>query len=206
MALDIKFPRKPKSGEPLTAAWGRDVVATMERIALMPGVGYLLKRGVGGTALEILAKGKGGGATPRYLELRNASTSAGDVMTLKLGVTPAWVNETPPTLGGTAVDATPAPTHTITTSTWAWLKVVGTFGATTLDPDTYVSTIEFTTTSAPPVANSLSGTGFVYCRALGNAVVASGAITSLFAVPVADANIWVKAEGFGVYEFPWRQG
>jgi hypothetical protein len=116
---------------------------------------------------------------PLPFTLYNASEGA----TLKVGIAPGLVNQISPTYtgatagtGGTLLlSSVPPPLKTISATTYFWLKCVGTFGAN----DTYVVTVESNTTGSVPAAESITGTGFTSCLYLGDATVASGAITAI---------------------------
>lgn len=83
----------------------------------------------------------------------------------KFQVIPGYVNMEMPTLATVALDNDPPPEITAsTTDTYVWIKVVGTFGVSS---DTYVVTIETTTTSSPPSGTAISSTGFTSFRSIG---------------------------------------
>lgn len=110
--------------------------------------------------------------TNRAAELRGEIYDASDYdatpPVYRVGIRPVRVNyDTIPTLDGTSLEATPAPTKTVPSSgvLYFWLKCVGTFGT----PDTYVATIETTTTSARPAGAQITGLGFVSFRPMGSA-------------------------------------
>lgn len=57
--MSLKLPSKKKPGDPVKASDFNSVLDALRMLTLMPGVGYLLKRGLGGTALEIRGVSKG---------------------------------------------------------------------------------------------------------------------------------------------------
>lgn len=137
-------------------------------------------------------------ATVTPFKIDDASTTSGGTTTLKLGVVSGTVNGVVPTLGGTALDATPAPTLTITATRYLWLKCVGTFGS----PDTYAVTVEDSATSATPAGTAISGTAFTSFLLIGYATVASGAITSITQSTASGYN-W-NVESYGSVNEWWR--
>jgi len=100
--MNLIFPREPKRGEPLEAAWGAQVVRCLRALALAPGLGYLIRRNLEGTQLEITARG-GGGAAPivRALTLTLAEPVGWERPEGQEG-TPVFV--TPGTVGGIMPD------------------------------------------------------------------------------------------------------
>ncbi len=151
MGLELQFPRKPQRGQPLDAAWGRTVVECLERIALMPGVGYLLRRGHNGTMLEILAKGRGGAAVAAApFALYDASADG----QLRVGIRPGVVNGVPPLVAGGSILSEPPPYLVITATSRIVIE------ATIDDSDevTALNIVAITGTSAP-VSNYVVGVG-----------------------------------------------
>lgn len=113
------------------------------------------------------APAKGRGAKSLPLTIRQGSAVD------KFQIVPGYVNSLMPTLGGTALDNSTPPEITVAADTWIWIKVVGTFGEFA-DTDTYIVTIETTTTDAPPDAAEITLTGFTACRGLGMVNFTSG--------------------------------
>lgn len=103
------------------------------------------------------------------LQIQNAGES-------KIYITPGLVNYTNyPTISGTSINDNPKPTLTISANSWIWIKCVGTFGTT----DTYVVTIEKTTSSTQPSPSSITATGFTSCLMIGTVGFSSGSITAI---------------------------
>lgn len=126
--------------------------------------------------------------------LYDASTTTGGTTTLKIGITPGLVNLISPTFtsaspSGTLADS-PPPLLTITATTYFWLKCVGTFGS----PDTYVVTVETSSTSAVPSGTAISGTGFTSYWSIGFVTVSGGGITDV--TPQHNGTDW-QVESYG---------
>jgi hypothetical protein len=119
---------------------------------IQPGVGYRVTQTPGGTTVSVI-KRRARAATSDPLKLTIKQGTAAD----KFQIIPGTVNGLMPTLSATALDATTPPEITVTADTWAWIKVVGTFG----DPDTYVVTIVTESTDSVPTGTDISATGFV---------------------------------------------
>lgn len=167
----------------LTAQKMNALVAYVRSLAPQMGRGMRFSRLSGGTAYTAARQIQYKHQTPFQLYAVSATG------TLKVGVLPGYVNGVMPTLGGTALNSTTPPTATISASAWVWLKCVGTFGA----PDTYVLTVETTTTSSPPTAEEITGTGFTSCLLIGTATVAGGVITAI--EPFVSSNLGVESYG-----------
>lgn len=88
----------------------------------------------------------------------------------KWRIEPGTVNGVTPTIGGTAIDAATPPEITIAADTWVWLKCVGTFGS----PDSYVVTVETSTTADTPAGTDISATGFVSFFLVGTIAIPAG--------------------------------
>ena len=93
----------------------------------------------------------------------------------EISISPGYVNQVYPTIAGTSINTDPPPVIAITAESWIWIKCVGTFAT----PDTYVVTIEKTTTSTAPAASTIISTGFTTCFLLGIVGFASGDITTI---------------------------
>ena len=115
-------------------------------------------------------------------------------------IIPGYVNLEMPTLGGTALNQATPPEITVTADVWVWLKCVGTFGS----PDTYVVTVETTTTATAPTGTTITATGFISFRPLGSVDFTAGSpatydITNVhsggnFGVDsFGNINLWWKA-------------
>lgn len=96
----------------------------------------------------------------------------------KVRVIDGLVNGLHPTIGGTELNADPPPEITVSTTSTVWLKCVGVFGS----PDTYTVTVQTSSgasTTTPPTASVISGTGFTSYQPLGYVYFDAGAITSI---------------------------
>jgi hypothetical protein len=112
-------------------------------------------------------------------------------------ITPGYVNSTYyPTISGTSINNDPPPPLAISADSWIWIKCVGTFGT----PDTYVVTIEKTTSSTPPAASAIIATGFTSCFLLGTVDYASGSIVGIENI-FSGGNLGV--ESFGSVNMWW---
>jgi hypothetical protein len=147
------------------------------------GPGLALSSGPRGVSINLLPAQRARPATRRAIPFQVYSASDG--ATLKFGVSVGRVNLQIPTLGGVALDDPTPPTETITATTYVWLKCVGTFGS----PDTYVVTVEATTSTTAPDPDSISGTGFVSCLPIAEITVASGAITDIRQLVFANLGV-----------------
>lgn len=85
----------------------------------------------------------------------------------KIQVTVGEVNYIVPTMGGVPLDIDPAPELTITAETYIWIKCVGTFGS----PDSYVVTIETSSTSSPPTSPEITPTTFTSYHRIGSVIL-----------------------------------
>lgn len=88
----------------------------------------------------------------------------------KFQIVPGYVNTLMPTLSGTALNAGTAPEITVSANKWVWVKCVGTFG----DPDSYVVTIETSTSGSVPAGTEITAYGFVSFRLIGSVGFAAG--------------------------------
>lgn len=114
----------------------------------------------------------------------------------KIQVTDGLVNTQTPTLGGTAINTDPAPEFTVSaSSTWFYIKVVGTFGA----PDAYVITIHTETSATAPVPD-ISGTGFTSYELIGRVDLSGGVATIVSNREGGD----LRVDSFGSANFWWK--
>jgi hypothetical protein len=112
-------------------------------------------------------------------------------------ITSGFVNyEEYPTISGVPINDDPRPVLAISVKSWIWIKCVGTFGS----PDAYVVTIEKTTSSTPPAASTITGTGFTSCFLLGIVDVSGGNISTITNV-FSGGNLGV--ESFGSTNMWW---
>ena len=137
---------------------------------------------------------RSGSGSPLPLTLKKG-TDVDDIQ-----IIPGYVNLEMPTLGGTALNHATPPEITVTADVWVWLKCVGTFGS----PDTYVVTVETTTTATAPTGTTITATGFISFRPLGSVDFTAGSpatydITNVhsggnFGVDsFGNINLWWKA-------------
>ena len=133
--------------------------------------------------------------------LYDASTTSGGTVTLKIGIVAGTVNGISPTFTGASpsgvLSDSPPPVLTITATTYFWLKCVGTFGS----PDSYVVTVETSSTSTVPSGTTITGTGFTSFLSIGSVIVSGGAITSVN--PVNNGASW-NAESYGSTNLWWK--
>lgn len=108
---------------------------------------------------------------PRITKKLQITKSSND----EIFITPGYVNQIYPTIAGTSIYTDPPPVIVITAQSWIWIKCVGTFAT----PDTYVVTIEKTTSSTAPAASTIIASGFTTCFLLGIVDFASGDITTI---------------------------
>ena len=97
-------------------------------------------------SVQVPRRGGGGSSSPLPLTLKKG-TDVDDIQ-----IIPGYVNLEMPTLGGTALNHATPPEITVTADVWVWLKCVGTFGS----PDTYVVTVETTTTATAPTGTTIT--------------------------------------------------
>ena len=110
-------------------------------------------------------------ATPTHPFQMSNATAAG---VLKVRFKPGYVNSQLPTGWDAVTGFTSA---SISSSTYFWLKCVGTF--VSAGADTYAVTIEATTTNARPSGTAITTSGFTSFRLLGVVTISGGAITSI---------------------------
>ena len=145
-------------------------------------------------SVQVPRGGGGGSSSPLPLTLKKG-TDVDDIQ-----IIPGYVNLEMPTLGGTALNHATPPEITVTADVWVWLKCVGTFGS----PDSYVVTVETTTTATAPTGTTITATGFISFRPLGSVDFTAGSpatydITNVhsggnFGVDsFGNINLWWKA-------------
>jgi hypothetical protein len=145
------------------------------------------------------------GSGTTYVERNRRAVAAGTARPLQIVaaseneiyITSGLVNYSYyPTISGTPINNDPQPTIAISAQSWIWVKCVGTFGS----PDTYVVTIQVTTSSTAPSSSAITGTGFTSCFLIGTVDVDGGnisAITNIF----SGGNLGV--ESFGSTNMWW---
>jgi len=116
------------------------------------------------------------------------------------------VNSETPTLTGVDIGGdplanpvVPPPEFTVTETTYAWLKCVGTFGS----PDTYVVTIETTTAEGVPGVTAITATGFTSFFKIGKVEYTAGSpATYVITNQHSGGNLGV--DSWGLYNLWWR--
>lgn len=156
---------------------------------IQPGQGYRLTQTSGGTTLSVIKRRKG--TQPPNLTLIYGSEAT------KFQVTPGYVNGLMPTLGGVALDLLPE--ITVTADTWAWIKVVGTFGS----PDTYVVTIVTESTDAIPTGTDISATGFVSFYYIGNIILDTAPDPDTYTITNQHGGGNLGVDSWGLYNLWW---
>ena len=125
----------------------------------------------------------------------------------KFQVIPGYVNGVMPTLGGVAINSpvspatTPAtPEITVTADVWVWLKCVGTFGA----PDSYVVTIETSSTDTAPAGTAITATGFVSFYKIGDVAVDTAPDPDTYTITNQHGGGNLGVDSWGLYNLWWR--
>lgn len=170
--------QSPKSGEPIPAKWGQDTARAINSIAQQL-VQYPMSRDDDGEALN--------------LQIARSSTIGYYV------VTTGTVNTEVPTLGATALNAATAPTFTVTADTYVWLKCVGTFGS----PDTYVVTVETSTTDEVPAGTAITATTFTSFFYIGWVDFTAGS-PATYAITNVHGGGNLGVDSWGLYNLWWR--
>lgn len=146
----------------------------------------------------------------RYTERNEDGVSAASTkpLTLKNGtaadkfqVIPGYVNTQMPTLSSTALDAATPPEITVTADVWVWIKCVGTFGT----PDSYVVTIETSSTSTVPAGTAISATSFTSFRCIGKVdyTAAAGSDPATYVITNFHTGGNLGVESFGNVNLWW---
>ena len=117
----------------------------------------------------------------------------------KIQIIPGFINLEMPTLGGTDLDDATPPEITVTADVWVWLKCVGTFGS----PDTYVGTIETTTTATAPSGTTITATGFVSFRPLGRVDFTAGS-PATYEITNVHSGGNLEVDSFGNINLWWK--
>ena len=155
----MKFPNLPRKGKSIEDDV-KDIINYLRSSRVVNIVGGRLMRSPNGTTIEVLpGKSKASEQKPTTSPLTIVSGSEEGLYK----ITPGYVNQEMPTLGAAALDAETAPEHAVSADTWFWIKVVATYDST----DTYVVTIQTTTTSDAPTGAEITGTGFTSYRLIG---------------------------------------
>ena len=123
----------------------------------------------------------------------------------RVSVTEGLVNDVTPTLGGDELTDNPTSPATVPETgdltvgaNYIWVKTVGTFA----DPDTYVVTIEKTTTTTPPTPPAITASGFTSCRILARVDMAAVTFARTITLHHAGGDLFV--ESFGSINYWWK--
>ena len=123
----------------------------------------------------------------------------------RVSVTEGLVNDVTPTLGGDELTDNPTSPATVPETgdltvgaNYIWAKTVGTFA----DPDTYVVTIEKTTTTTPPTPPAVTASGFTSCRILARVDMAAVTFARTITLHHAGGDLFV--ESFGSINYWWK--
>lgn len=161
----MQLPREPRIGEKLDAAWGAQVIRYLRSITPTGGPGVRARQWAGGTTLEA-AEQRGGATAAAEHPFLVADVSTTDPAAAKVSVVFGQVNSITPTIGGTALDADPAPTLTVITGV-VYLRV-------NLDVDGLVTTAIVANAATLPANTATEG-----YLTLATVTVAANAITAL---------------------------
>ena len=147
------------------------------------------------------AGGKKGGSPELKLIIKSGSEAG------KYRITDGVVNSETPTLGGVDIGGdpiadpvVPPPEFTVTETTYAWIKCVGTFGT----PDTYVVTIETETTEGVPAETAISGTGFTSFYYIGKVDFEVVETVDTYAILNQHSGGNLGVDSWGLYNLWWR--
>jgi len=117
----------------------------------------------------------------------------------KYRITNGVVNSVAPTLGGVLLSHTTPPEFTVTATTHAWVKCVGTFGT----PDSYVITIHAQTAADVPYGTDITATGFTSFYYIGDVEFTAGSpATYVIYNEHGGGNLGV--DSWGLYNTWWR--
>ena len=108
----MRLPKRKKRGDDIFAMDINDICEAIREITMVGGVGYTLTRSPGGTALRIKpGKGGGGGGINELVP-----KLVGTTVTVSSGYTDNMI----PEIGGVALNASTAPTLTVSGATTLW--------------------------------------------------------------------------------------
>ena len=143
-------------------------------------------------------RSRGGSARLRLVVIAGATEK-------RVSVTEGLVNDVTPTLGGDELTDNPTSPATVPETgdltvgaNYIWAKTVGTFA----DPDTYVVTIEKTTTTTPPTPPAVTASGFTSCRILARVDMAAVTFARTITLHHAGGDLFV--ESFGSINYWWK--
>jgi hypothetical protein len=118
----------------------------------------------------------------------------------KFQIIPGTVNSEMPTLNTIPLDAETKPEITVNADTWVWVKCVGTFGS----PDSYVVTIETSTTEDVPSGTDITSTGFTSFRGLGRVIFTAGSPNTFEIINVYSGGD-LGVESYASVNHWWKQ-
>jgi len=163
------FPKPSKGGSLLD--WAAQAWEAIRRNQVKAGPGILLRQTTDGVIISARPGKKGVSAIIGKLLIAPGSEAG------KYRITDGVVNSETPTLGGVDIGGdpaadpvVPAPEFTVTATTYAWIKCVGTFGS----PDTFVVNIETTTDAGVPTGEEITATTFTSFRPIGRVAFVAG--------------------------------
>jgi hypothetical protein len=175
----VTIPKRPSTVGGLIG-WARAVNKTLQELRDRKIVGAI-------------AKAKAGSAP---LKLTIQQGTAQD----KFQIIPGTVNSEMPTLDTVALDDSTPPEITVTADTWVWVKCVGTFGS----PDSYVVTIETSTTEDVPSGTDITSTGFTSFRGLGRVDFTAGPPNTFEIINVYSGGD-LGVDSYGSVNHWWKQ-
>lgn len=121
----------------------------------------------------------------------------------KFQISPGYVNFEMPTLGAVALNNTTPPEVTVSADTWFWVKVVGSFGVG--GEDTYVVTIETSSTNATPAGTEITEAGFTAFRSIGHVDFTAGSPNDTFEIYNVYEGGNMGVDSYGNVNLFWRQ-
>ncbi len=159
----MQLPREPRAGDHLDGSWGAQVVRYLRSITLTGGPGVRVRQWGSGTTIEAASAALLAAAASHLFQVENASTST---PAAKVRVRFGQVNSITPTIGGTALDADPAPTLTVISGV-VYLQV-------NLDVDGLVATAVIANGAVLPAQTDTEG-----YLTLATVTVAADAVTAI---------------------------
>lgn len=180
---NVTIPPKPRTVGGLIA-WARGVNRALAE---------LRDRKIIGTA----APSRGGGSQALKLVIVQGTAAN------KFQISPGYVNFEMPTLGAVALNNATPPEVTVSADTWFWVKVVGTFGIG--GDDTYVVTIETSSTNATPAGTEITETGFTAFRSIGHVDFTAGSPNETFEINNVYEGGNMGVDSYGNVNLFWRQ-
>ena len=181
------------SGSQVGATNLNKMATGIDAATLRPGVGTMIQYTPAGMVVSA-KKTRGRTVAVEKLIIVNSSEAG------KYKITDGTVNSETPTLSGAAINATTPPEITVTADTYVWLKIVGTFGS----PDTYVVTVETSSTSTTPAGTAISATAFTSFFYIGWVNFTAGS-PDTFAITNAYGGGNLGVESFGNVNLWWKR-